>query len=147
VPNPKNWGFEHGMVRNHEAQWYQPDNAKCGNGTLVITAERVVPSKDKGNAEYTSSSLTSQGLREFQYGTFEMRAKVDVSSGSWPAWWTLGVDTKQVGWPSCGEVDIMEYYRTLMHGNIMYATSSGQPKWSTKTITVDEAWAASFHNW
>ena len=47
------------MVRNHEAQWYQPDNAKCVNGSLIITAEKVTPSAAKGNAKYTSGALCS----------------------------------------------------------------------------------------
>ena len=108
LPNRSRWGYEHGMVRNHEAQYYTEHNAQCAGGKLVIAAERVDPSPATGNAQYTSSSLTTTGLHAWQYGLFEMRGKVDVRAGSWPAWWTLGTHN---GWPKGGEVDIMEYYR------------------------------------
>jgi beta-glucanase (GH16 family) len=146
-PDPKKWGFENGMVRNHEAQWYQPDNAVCDGGKLVISAERVTPSPDKGNAQYTSSSLITRETAQWQYGRMDMRGRIDVRSGSWPAWWTLGNDTGTIGWPECGEIDIMEYYRTLMHGNIMYSDRRKQAHWSTKTIIVGQEWASTFHNW
>ena len=152
-PDPQKWGFEHGFVRNHEAQWYQPDNAKCGKGTagdgaLTITAERLAhPDPSKGNASYTSSSLTSQGLAEFQYGRWEMRGKIDVRPGSWPAWWMLGTNTKSVGWPRCGEVDMMEFYNGQDRANIMYATSGGGTKWTVKDVPADASFASKWHNW
>jgi hypothetical protein len=80
-PNASRWAYEHGFVRNHEQQWYQSDNAVCRDGLLTITAERVTPDPSKGNANYTSASMTSRGLAEFQYGRFEMRGKIDIRSG------------------------------------------------------------------
>jgi beta-glucanase (GH16 family) len=146
-PDPANWNYEHGMVRNNEAQWYQPDNALCVNGSLVITAERVTPSAAKGNAKYTSSSLITAGLHEFQYGRFEMRAKIDIRLGSWPAFWTIGNDTSKIGWPKCGEIDIMEFYRGKVLANIMYAKTNGAQQWSSKTKPVAQQWAEDFHVW
>ena len=80
-PDPTKWGYEHGMVRNHEAQWYQPDNAACVDGKLVITAERVTPSKDKGNAQYTSASLLTLETAQWMYGRMEMRGMLTKKSG------------------------------------------------------------------
>src|ERR1700742_78322 len=96
-PNPKNWAFEKGFVRNHEAQWYQPENAWCADGKLIIEARKE--HKDS-NIEYTSASLRTRGLHHFKYGRIEMRAKIDVSSGMWPAFWALG---EKGEWPSNGE--------------------------------------------
>ena len=114
-PNPANWQFERGLVRNEEAQWYQPQNAYCADGHLVIEARREIVRNPKyvpGSthwperqeiADYTSASLTTQGLHQWKYGRFELRAKVDTRAGLWPAWWTLGADGE---WPAGGEVEI-----------------------------------------
>ena len=59
-------------------------------------------------AEYTSASIQTRGLRQFQFGRFEIRARIDTACGSWPAIWTLGISK---AWPSNGEIDIMEFYR------------------------------------
>jgi len=145
-PDAKNWGFEKGFVRNHEAQWYQPENAWCRDGKLVIEARR----EHKGTGiEYTSASLLTRGLHHFQYGRFEMRAKIDVAPGMWPAFWTLG---EKGDWPSNGEIDIMEYYRRTLLANIATGTSrKNSPLWFSKKTPLDslggEAWASAFHVW
>lgn len=54
--------------------------------------------------------MLTKGKHEFQYGRFVIRAKIDIRSGSWPAFWTIGKDTSEYGWPKCGEIDIMEFY-------------------------------------
>lgn len=86
-PNKRNWTYETGFVRNKELQWYQPDNASCHKGLLIIQARRERrqnPNYDpKGTnwsaprkyAEYTSASLTTKGLHAWKYGRFEMRAR------------------------------------------------------------------------
>jgi len=140
-PNPNNWGFEHGFVRNKELQWYQPDNAKCVSGRLVITAEHLArPDPTRGNANYTSSSLLSHGKQEFLYGRFELRARIDIRMGSWPAWWWLGTGND---WPHCGEIDMMEFYQGKTLLNVM----DSKQQWTSKTIAVDTAWGSQFHNW
>ena len=132
TPNPDFWTYENGFVRNHEAQWYQPQNATIRDGVLVITGKRETkpnPNYRKGaanwqenreNIEYTSASVITKGLKEFQYGYFEIRARIPACRGSWPAIWLLGSKGKY-GWPSCGEIDIMEYYprngQNLLHAN------------------------------
>jgi beta-glucanase (GH16 family) len=124
-PNPANWNYERGFVRNHEAQWYQSENAFCTNGLLVIEARRehkpnpnfATNSTDWRTSrewiDYTSASITSRKLQEFKYGKFEMRARIDTRLGSWPAFWTLGA-TPDIRWPAGGEVDVMEFYRDMV---------------------------------
>ena len=160
-PDPANWTYERGFVRNRELQWYQPENALCTNGLLIIEARRErQPNPDyspdrpswragRPELEYTSASLTTRGLHEFTYGKFEMRARIDTRLGSWPAFWTLG-DTPGIGWPACGEVDIMEFYTGTVLANIAYSLH-GKAKWSTiKKPVADlggDAWSNRFHIW
>lgn len=166
-PNPEIWNFEHGFVRNHEDQWYQEDNAWCENGLLVIEGrkdDRPNPLYDKGSKEwakarerirYTSACLTTQGNFDFLYGRLEVKARIPVASGAWPAIWTLG---KGMEWPSCGEIDIMEYYRINDVPHILANAAWGNDNrydavWNTvrtpfKHFTdKDPEWASKFHIW
>jgi len=160
-PDPLNWNFEHGFVRNEEAQWYQPQNATCSDGLLVIEARRerlsnshyVEKSKTwkqaRPFADYTSACLTTKGLHSWQYGRIEVRARIDARAGLWPAIWTLG-DTGR--WPSCGEVDMMEYYQGHLLANACWPSSNRrQPKWDAVKMPLDKLggsqWAAKFHTW
>lgn len=160
-PNPKNWNFERGFVRNNEAQWYQPENAFCTNGLLVIEARRehkpnpnYVPGSHRWQSsrewiDYTSASMTTRRLHEFTYGKFEMRARIDTRPGSWPAFWTLG-DAPGIRWPACGEVDIMEYYTNVVLANVAYSLD-GRAKWSSPRKSIASlggaAWVKKFHVW
>jgi beta-glucanase (GH16 family) len=162
APNPKNWNFEKGLVRNQEAQYYQPDNASVQNGFLIIEArkERVGPLStysassttwptNQQYANYTSSSLTTSGLQTFPYGRFEMRARINTDKGMWPAFWTLGVSGE---WPSNGEIDIMEYYAGNILANVAWGTSTRWvAKWDSSTKAVssfgDAQWSSKFHVW
>lgn len=143
------WGYEVGYVRNNEAQYYtnnSEDNSVVKDGCLVITAR-----KDNGGYSYTSSSLTTKNSHAFMYGRFEIRAKIPVKGGSWPAIWTVG---NEWNWPSGGEIDIMEYYT----GNILANAAWGSSKqwtaiWdsSKKPVTYftnkDADWLKKFHVW
>jgi len=161
VPDPCNWTYERGFVRNEELQWYQPENARCSGGFLIIEALRQSqenPNYDpdsrswrqnRKDCEYTSASLTTRGLHSWQYGRFEMRGRIDTRSGMWPAFWTLGV---KGGWPAGGEIDIMEYYRGMLLANAAWASGKRwSPIWddSRKRITEfnDPNWSAKFHVW
>ena len=160
-PDPANWNYERGFVRNQELQWYQPENAFCTNGLLVIEArpehkpnpQFVAGSKSWKTSrewiDYTSASLTTRSLREFKYGKFEMRARIDTRLGSWPAFWTLGA-TPGVRWPACGEVDIMEYYTNVVLANVAYSLG-GEAQWSSPRKSIAElggdAWPEKFHIW
>jgi beta-glucanase (GH16 family) len=160
-PDFVKWTYERGFVRNQELQWYQPDNAICKNGMLVIEArrERIKNPNYKPDsknwmlnreyAEYTSSSLTTKGIYSRMFGRFEMRGRIDTRPGMWPAFWTLGDDGN---WPSCGEIDIMEYYRGILLANAAWASEKPwSPIWddSKKPITDfnDPNWSEKFHVW
>lgn len=156
APNTANWNYETGFVRNEELQWYQPENAYCKDGNLVIEARREHKAnsaydytstewqKSRKAAEYTSACLITKHKQSWLYGRFVMRARFDVDSGLWPAWWTLG--TKKM-WPSNGEIDIMEYYRGNLLANIACLNGNGKPEWFSNIMPVDSIWASQFHVW
>ncbi len=161
APDPAKWTFEHGFVRNHELQFYQPDNARVKDGVLVIEARREsVPNprhepgsddwkKKPARSTFTSASLLTRGLRQWTYGRFELRARIDVRPGLWPAWWTLGIDRE---WPQNGEIDIMEYYTGGVLANFAWGTPERwKAKWdAVKTPLADLGgpdWAKQFHVW
>jgi beta-glucanase (GH16 family) len=160
-PDAKSWQFETGFVRNHELQWYQPENAYCKKGLLIIEARKETrpnPTYQPGSPdwkdsrptiEYTAASLNTRGLHQWQYGCFEMRGRIDARSGLWPAFWTLGVEKP---WPSNGGIDIMEYYQAKLLANVASGTEKPYTaKWHSETKPVasfaDPAWASEFHVW
>jgi beta-glucanase (GH16 family) len=160
-PDPKNWTYERGFVRNQEAQWYQPDNARCENGMLIIEARKEKfknPNYDPAGfrwqssrefADHTSASLTTRRLHEFTYGRFEMKAKIDTRDGIWPAFWTLGSSRR---WPAGGEIDIMEYYRGMLKANVAWAGQNRRngATWRSTVKQLDEFptdWPTKFHVW
>jgi beta-glucanase (GH16 family) len=94
---------------NHELQHYTAgtDNAALdGHGSLVITARRL---PGTGPGEYTSARLVTKDKLAFAHGRIEARARVPRGAGLWPAFWALGTSIDQVGWPVCGEIDVLEY--------------------------------------
>jgi beta-glucanase (GH16 family) len=94
-PNLCGWG-------NNERQIYTTQNHDIEDGKLIIHA------KKEGNI-YSSTKITTKDKKVFQYGRMEARAKLPVGHGIWPAFWMLGQNITQVGWPKCGEIDILEY--------------------------------------
>jgi len=159
-PDSSSWTYENGFVRNQELQWYQPENARCENGYLIIEARReekpnpaYVPGSkdwrtDRPIINYTSACLISRGRKTWQYGRFEMKAKIDISPGLWPAWWTLGTAGR---WPANGEIDIMEYYRKRLLANIACLNKDHRAEWFSNTFSTDslggKKWSAKFHIW
>jgi beta-glucanase (GH16 family) len=104
-----NWNFETGNNNgwgNNELENYtgRVQNVFQSLGNLVIEAR----SENYNGSSYTSARMTTQGKQQFQFGRIDIRAKLPVSSGMWPALWMLGANFPQVGWPTCGETDIME---------------------------------------
>jgi beta-glucanase (GH16 family) len=124
-PNSNVWNHELGDGAlneiegwgNQESQYYtdSTDNSfHNGDGQLVIRLEDTAPDTDLvcwyGPCEYTSARLLTQDQLDFEYGRIEARVQVpDGPSGLWPAFWMLGTDIPEVGWPQTGEIDIMEY--------------------------------------
>ncbi len=160
APDSTKWNYEKGFVRNEELQWYQPENVFCEKGLLVIEARRqqkpnplyVSGSNDwrkkRQTIDYTSSCLITRGKQAWQYGRFEMRARIDVDPGMWPAWWTLGMEKY---WPENGEIDIMEYYRDTLLANILCRGKNQSNEWHTTKTGIKKlggaGWAAQFHTW
>lgn len=158
VPDPSKWAYETGFVRNQELQIYRPENARVEKGHLIIEARRekvpnpgyVAGSSDwrtkREFADYTSAAIETKGLKSWLYGRFEMRAKIDIRKGMWPAFWTIGVDKH---WPQCGEIDIMEFYSSTLLAN----TAWGNGKWNTvrkpisEFLDKDKKWAEKWHIW
>ena len=104
--DPAKWAYEIGYIRNDEKQYYtsRAENVRAEGGHLVIEARKEAY---QGYA-YTSASVHTFGRFEILYGRVEVRAKLPSGRGAWPAIWMLGVNRAQVGWPACGEIDIME---------------------------------------
>jgi beta-glucanase (GH16 family) len=168
-PDSKTWNYEEGFVRNHEDQWYQSDNAYQKDGLLIIECRKEQQprpnpwydatsnhwSKSRKEIKYTSACLTTRGKFDFLYGRLEVRARIPVAYGAWPAIWTLG---DKMEWPSCGEIDLMEFYRTDGKPYILANYAWGNERhynaeWNSKKIPYehflekDPFWATRFHTW
>ena len=119
-PDAQKWDYARGFVRNYELQWYAPENAFVRDGNLVIEARPAdfpCPAYQEGNknwrnsrkkVEWTSAALITKGKYSFQYGRLEVRARIPVCKGAWPAIWLLGMEHP---WPGNGEIDVLEYYQ------------------------------------
>lgn len=120
LPDNTIWDYEEGKIRNNESQYYtraRTENAQVEDGVLVIEAL----SEAYQGAKYTSASIITKGKKDFLYGRIEIRAKLPTGVGMWPAIWMLGDNISEVGWPACGEIDIMEnvgYDPDTIHANV-----------------------------
>ncbi|WP_047549596.1 glycerophosphodiester phosphodiesterase family protein [Psychroserpens sp. Hel_I_66] len=123
-PDPLKWDHEIGFKRNQEKQYYTDSlkNSRIEDGYLILESHKekiknaAFESKDVKNwrtnqpfANYTASSLTTKNLAEWTYGRIDIKAKLPEGVGLWPAFWMLGANYSEVGWPECGEIDIMEH--------------------------------------
>ncbi|MCE2822731.1 MAG: family 16 glycosylhydrolase [Bacteroidota bacterium] len=126
-----NWGYDLGASGwgNNELQNYTSLNANSyiANGSLVIEAIKGP------NGNYTSARMITKGKRTFQYGRIDIRAKLPKGQGIWPALWMLGSNIDNVGWPACGEIDIMEY---LGHQT---STVHGTAHWGAQGSTSSQS--------
>jgi beta-glucanase (GH16 family) len=123
-PDSTKWTFDIGTGDNgwgnQELQYYtdRTENVSLdSSGNLVITARR----ESFGGRPFTSARIKTQGIFEQTYGRFEARIKMPWGPGIWPAFWLLGSNIETVGWPQCGEIDIMEYrgqQTNLVHGTV-----------------------------
>ncbi|QEU96779.1 glycoside hydrolase family 16 protein [Streptomyces kanamyceticus] len=150
------WQVETGdNVNNHERQYYTAGNnnaALDGQGNLVITARKENPGNYQcwyGKCEYTSARLNTAGKFTQTYGHVEARMKVPRGQGMWPAFWMLGADIGDVGWPNSGEIDVMEnvgFEPGTVHGTLHgpgYSGSGGIG--AGYTLPGGEAFADKFH--
>ena len=128
LPDPAKWDYEVGFVRNGEAQYYTKariENAHIENGLLTIEGRKELYSdlKSGKTADYTAASIVSKGRNDVSFGRVEVRAKLPSGLGVWPAIWTLGTNIDAIGWPACGEIDILEYVGCepdRIHGGIHF---------------------------
>ncbi|GAB1325996.1 lectin [Streptomyces sennicomposti] len=150
------WQLETGdNVNNHERQYYTSGTKNAaldGQGHLVITAKRENPANYQcwyGTCQYTSARLNTSGKFSAQYGHVEARMKIPRGQGMWPAFWMLGTDIGQVGWPNSGEIDVMEnvgFEPSTVHGTIHgpgYSGSAGIG--APYSLPNGQAFADAFH--
>ena len=148
LPDASKWVFDIGTGSNGwgnaELQYYtnRLQNVEVSNGTLKI---RAVKESFQGSA-YTSARMLTKGKYEFKYGRVEVRAKVPTGIGTWPAIWMMGGDISTVGWPACGEADIMEHrgseLNTITSALHYPGRSGGNP---VKATTVVPTATSAFH--
>jgi beta-glucanase (GH16 family) len=166
-PDSSSWIYENGFVRNQELQWYRPDNANCANGLLTIEGRKekvknpnfiagsINWKTNREYAEYSAASIQTHSKKQWQFGRFEIRARIDTACGAWPAIWTLGISKE---WPANGEIDIMEFYRFKGVPTVLanFAWGTGQrwvAKWDdlkkplSDFTAIDPDWTKKFHIW
>lgn len=144
-----NWGFDlgGGGWGNNELQNYtsRPENARIASGMLVIEARR----ENFGGNAYTSARLKTQGKQSFGINTWvEARINAPEGQGIWPAFWMLGNSISTVGWPSCGEIDIMEIQGqnpARNFGTIHWADANGQHASFGGIFNSSSSLTAGFH--
>lgn len=149
LPDSSKWSYETGGNGwgNNELEYYtekDTSNAIVKDGHLMIIARK----QHKENREYTSARLVTKNKADFKYGRIEVRAKVPAAAGTWPAIWMLGSNIEDVGWPACGEIDIMEHrgielnkiFGTLHYPGHFGANGNG------KTINIPTA-TTQFHKY
>ena len=169
TPDHDIWNFEEGFKRNNEDQYYNGDkNCYIQDGVLVIEGRNVLdqqiknpkydpfntgwPSRIGKYLTWTSGSMQTKGSWNsgytWNYGIYEVRAKVPQYVGSWPAIWSTGM---QYEWPYGGEIDIMEYYGHCIHGNVCWGNGQRWAgAWNSATVhdnVLGAGWGDEFHTW
>ena len=109
-PDPSKWNYEKGFIRNDELQYYtdRSENIRVNGSHLIIEARQDSAVVDGEMREITAASITTRGKQAWQYGKVDISAKLPNGLGTWPALWMLGENFEEIGWPRCGEIDIME---------------------------------------
>ena len=139
----KGWG-------NNELEFYtaRPENANQQDGNLVIKVLKEKYTGDGVTRDYTSARLKTQGKFSQAYGRFEARIKIPRGQGIWPAFWMLGDDIDKVGWPACGEIDIMENIGKqpdIVHGSIHGLGFDDGDLEAPFRLPADKVFADDFH--
>ena len=146
------WNYETGASGwgNNESQYYRSGNknAELDQGYLRITAKE----ETHLGAPYTSARLTTQGKESFQYGRIDIRAKVPHGQGVWPALWMLGDNFSSAGWPTCGEIDIMEliggdgYNDRTVYGTAHWSNNGSHAEYGgNRSLPLGEKFNDEFH--
>ena len=140
---------------NQEREFYTAGTGNAsldGSGRLVITARAEPPNSTRncwyGACRYTSARLITKGLFEQTYGRFEARIRIPRGQGIWPAFWMLGSNIGGVGWPVCGEIDIMENIGRepkTVHGTIHGPGYSGASGIGASYGLATDSFADNFH--
>ena len=148
APDPLNWGYDIGTGSggwgNNELEYYtsRPQNVLVQGGVLKINAIR----ENYSGSAFTSARLISKNKFSFQYGKVDIRAKLPAGIGTWPAAWMLGNNIGSVGWPNCGEMDIMEHRGSELNkifGTLHYPGHSGGNADGSTTVIANATTA--FH--
>jgi beta-glucanase (GH16 family) len=131
---------------NNELQYYRADNTSIVSGNLVITAKK----QNFGASDYTSSRIITKGKKQFKFGRVDIRAVLPKGQGMWPALWMLGANISSVGWPSCGEIDIMELTGNLPNrtlSTVHYGASLSEHQYTSqsKYLTGNANFQDEFH--
>ncbi len=144
--NADNWTHEQGAGGwgNNELQNYtnMPGNSSVVDGKLNITATKPAPNF------YRSARMISKGKKEFTYGRIDIRAKMPIGKGIWPALWMLGGNISSVSWPKCGEIDIMEYLghdQVKIYGTAHYDKNGHQSKGGNYVLPNGGSYHEQFH--
>jgi beta-glucanase (GH16 family) len=148
-PDPTSWRFDIGTDWGNAQLEYdtdRPDNVSLdGAGHLAITARR----ESYEGQEYTSGRINTYHFFAHERGRFEARIRLPVGQGIWPAFWLLGDNFETVGWPDCGEIDIMEYRGQeprILHGSLHGpGYSGGEAVTRRHELTGAEGLDADFH--
>ncbi len=153
APNEENWTYDIGHGSNgwgnNEVQYYTDasQNVRVEDGKLIIEAH-------KKDGEWTSARIKTQGKQTFEHVTVKVRAKLPKESGTWPAIWMLGSDITEVGWPTCGEIDIMEHvgknpgvvhsslHTPASHGNTQHSEGTEVPDFNEEFHVYEVQWTS-----
>lgn len=151
LPDPDIWSFETGAGGwgNNELQYYKAadsSNAWVENGTLVIKAKE----ESVQGSSYTSTRIVTRDLYEFRYGRIEARIRLPFGQGIWPAFWLLGANHSEVGWPGCGEIDVMEMIggpgnENTVHGTAHWDNNGSHAQYGGNITLPSGIFADDFH--
>jgi beta-glucanase (GH16 family) len=146
-----NWGWG-----NDEWQYYTEDNAIIGDSTLTIRAT-LEGTMGKRDGSIKSAKIKTQGKFSFTYGKIEARIRLPRGKGLWPAFWMLGTNISEVGWPKCGEIDIMENVNgeSIIHGTAHWDENNSRKSYgcSVQNVAIDEfnvysvIWNSNYLRW
>jgi beta-glucanase (GH16 family) len=155
-PDSSKWTYDTGGKGwgNNELECYTnlTQNAQIKGGNLVITAmqQPAYSCSDGSTNNYTSARMKTQGLFSQAYGRFEARIKIPAGQGMWPAFWMLGNNISSAGWPTCGEIDIMENIGkepATVHGSLHGPSTSARTSDASApfSLPASQNFASDFH--